>query len=64
MVCAMDHFPVGCVGNNSKWNDRKVWLGPDIAEVNIEQVSELILPLALKEGDVVNVRQHAKGGVT
>ena len=46
MVCAMDRIPVGCVGNNSKWNDRKVWLRPDIAEVNIEQVSELILPSA------------------
>lgn len=53
MVCAMDHIPMGCGGK-----------GPDIAEVNIEQVSELILPSALKEGDVVNVCQHVKGGVT
>lgn len=60
----MDRIPVRCVGNDSKRYDGKVWLEPvqDIVEVNEEQVFEPILPSAFKEGDVVKVRQHAKGG--
>ena len=60
----MDRIPVGCVGDDSKQYDGKVWLEPgeDIVEVNGELLSEPILPSALKEGDAVRVCQHSNGG--
>ena len=60
----MDRIPVRCVDHNSKRYDGKVWLEPveDILQVNGEQLSEPILPSAVKEGDAVKVCQHSKGG--
>ena len=60
----MDRIPARGDGNNRKRYGGKVWLEAvkNVVEVNGEQLSEPILPSALKEGDAVKVCQHSKGG--